>query len=28
MKNIVFLEEFIPDPDYDKKVHIEPNCGI
>jgi len=23
MKNIVFLEEFTPDTDYDKKVHIE-----
>ena len=28
MKNIVFLEEFTPDTDYDKKVHIEPNFGI
>ena len=28
MKNIVFLNEFTPDPDYDKKVHIDPNFGI
>lgn len=28
MKDIVILEEFSPDPDYDKKVHIDPNFGI
>lgn len=28
MKNIDFLSEFKPDPDYEKKVHIDPNFGI
>ncbi len=28
MKDIALLEEFSPDPEYDKKVHIDPNFGI
>lgn len=28
MKDIVLLDEFTPDPDYEKKVHIDPNFGI
>ena len=28
MKDIILLDEFTPDPDYEKKVHIDPNFGI
>lgn len=28
MKDIILLDEFKPDPDYEKKVHIDPNFGI
>lgn len=28
MKDIVLLSEFRPDPDYERKVHIDPNFGI
>lgn len=28
MKDIVLEKEFTPDPDYEKKVHIDPNFGI
>ncbi len=28
MKDIVFRDEFTPDPDYETKVHIDPNFGI
>lgn len=28
MKNIKMVKEFTPDPDYDKKVRIDPNFGI
>ena len=28
MKDIVLLAEFSPDPDYESKVHIDPNFGI
>lgn len=28
MKDIVLTSEFSPDPDYEKKVHIDPNFGI
>lgn len=28
MKNITLLSEFQPDPDYEKKVHIDPHFGI
>ncbi len=28
MKDITLLSEFEPDPDYEKKVHIDPNFGI
>ncbi len=28
MKNITLLSEFEPDPDYESKVHIDPNFGI
>lgn len=28
MKDIVFTDTFIPDPDYEQKVHIDPNFGI
>ena len=28
MKDIILLDEFTPDPDYEKKIHIDPNFGI
>lgn len=28
MKNVILISEFSPDPDYEKKVHIDPNFGI
>ena len=28
MKDLVLLDEFAPDPDYESKVHIDPNFGI
>ena len=28
MKDITFLDEFEPDPDYESKVYIDPNFGI
>ena len=28
MKNIIILDEFVPDPDYKTKVNIDPNFGI
>lgn len=28
MKNIELISDFTPDPDYEKKVHIDPNFGI
>ena len=28
MKNIEFLDQFNPDPDYEKKVYIDPYFGI
>ena len=28
MKDITFLSEFEPDPDYESKVYIDPNFGI
>lgn len=28
MIDVALLSEFTPDPDYDKKVHIDPNFGI
>lgn len=28
MKDIVLTDEFTPDPDYEQKVHIDPNFGI
>lgn len=28
MKDIVLCADFTPDPDYEKKVHIDPNFGI
>ena len=28
MKDLVLLSDFEPDPDYEKKVHIDPNFGV
>lgn len=28
MKDIVLCDDFTPDPDYEKKVHIDPYFGI
>ena len=28
MKNITLGEDFVPDPDYKNKIHIDPNFGI